>query len=176
MNGAIVLLAVAAILRSLAATMRVDDQRFPVRFVGWVMGATAAWMAANATGAWSPWWPALAIALLGVLGSLRLNRRLLWIAADGLGVVITGYLSIPPVPAAQLGGVGAAMIVFGFIADHVLARSPRQRRTAVVVALLGLPLIAGIATTVARPGLVRDRLGYCADGFLGKDVGSPGGV
>ncbi len=155
MTGTILLFTVAIALRILGTLVRIGDHWFPIRMVGWVLCTTAAWMAAGAVGAWFPWWPALALAIVGLLIAPKLGRHKLWSGADLIGTILPGLLSIPPVAFGLLAGTAVTMAGIGFAVDALLTRSPQRVRTTI---FFGFPCAAFLTVGLMKPTAVMDNV------------------
>ncbi len=151
MIGTYFLIVVALTLRVMGTAIRVDPVYPPVRAVGWLLCTAATWIVFSAVGAWTSVWPALVIAIIGILVDTRPERRFaLWIGADILVVLLSGLLAIPPLSFGILLGMAVLITGIGFGVDWLVAQLPRYVRVAAVVG----PLPAFLLLNILMPTTV----------------------
>ena len=147
MKGVIALALGALLLRTFGATVRATGRHLPLRVLAWVCCTAAAWMAAGAAGAWSPVWPALAIGAAGALADVRPKRYALWVAGDVSALILSAYLSTPPLAFGLVLAVIVAWSIVALASDSLLERTPPRVRISAIV----LASVAGSALMITRP-------------------------
>lgn len=151
--GGFALLAIMAVMLRLSAGALRSARGWPVRLLGSVLAAIAAWMVAGAAGAWFPLWPVLIVALVAATATVWLKHGAVPIAADVLVVLLACLLSIPPVPLLRLGLAAAAAAALGLTADLGLDHSPRALVPGMHVAasLVGAGAVLVLGLALAQP-------------------------
>jgi len=144
-NGAVLLLSAALIVRTWGAAARIAWRQSLWRAVGWVLCALAGWLAAAAAGALFPLWPVLVLGIAGALLDLQGDRQELWSGADAIVVVVSGLFSVPRVEATVLIEITVLATAVGFAVDSLLRQSPKRVRVGTLVMLFLACISIGMA-------------------------------
>lgn len=123
MSGSLLLLGAAVVARLIGASFRRDGRHGLVRAAGWLAVTSAGWMAASAMGAWSPWWPAIVIALVGTLLASRWGGGLLRLLGDVTAAGLIGLLSVPGLSPERIMVAIALATLIGLAADWLVERA-----------------------------------------------------
>ncbi len=141
MRAILMLLSLSVLLRLAGAVARTSTSR-AVNFFGWLMGGLAAWAAASAAGAWTPFWYGPAITALGFVCFIPF--RAAWPArlADAVAVAVIGAVTVPVIPLLPLLSTVAFALVSGLALDRGVVSLQFRTRTWVlfcsVCAVVGL--------------------------------------
>ncbi len=126
MKGVIALALGALLLRTFGAAARATSFQLPLRMLAWLFCTAGAWMAAGAAGAWCAIWPALAVGAVGALADVRPKGHALWVLGDVSALILSAYLSTPPLGFGLVLAAIVAWATVGVASDSLLARTPRQ--------------------------------------------------
>ncbi len=136
----------AALLRLFGAFLRRGDHNLIYRAAGWLAVTTAAWLMAGAFGAWSAWWPAIVIAVVGVLLTTRWEGRYLNPLFDMVAAGSIALLSIPALLPGPMALAVVAATLTGLLADwtanHARIRVPLRPILLIGLLAIGAFLLA----------------------------------
>jgi pimeloyl-ACP methyl ester carboxylesterase len=107
----------------------------------------AAWLAACALGAWTPFGVALTGAALGLATCRRVRTPVFRHGVEAFTFITAGLVSAPPLGVLTLAAGGLGVASFGWAADTALARAGRLFRQMVALG----PLLAGLALFLLKP-------------------------
>jgi hypothetical protein len=130
MTISLLLAGLALLLRGEAALLNRRESPLILHLLSWLLGMMATWLAVIALGAWASWWPVLLVALIGTAATDQWqNNTGKWAirpAADGLLVLLTGLISLPPLNWQLLLPAAVLLPILGFLLDQLTTAMTRH--------------------------------------------------
>ncbi|MFV1857915.1 MAG: hypothetical protein ACC647_01020, partial [Anaerolineales bacterium] len=152
-TGTAILIAVALALRFAGASLRFGALGKAGRVIGWLACTSAIWVAVGALGGWSPIWPSWVLGVTGALVESKVGRRLSWVLADLIMVVVAGTLSIPPMSFGLIAASSAVVAAAGYALDSAAEKTPvRFILGSVGIVASGILIVTFLRPTIAKTG------------------------
>ncbi|MCB0195125.1 MAG: VCBS repeat-containing protein, partial [Anaerolineae bacterium] len=159
-------LILAVCLRFCGALVRSSTRSPIIALTGWGLSAIAVWFAASAAGAWPMMWSLLLVVVtylfVGVYTMKNTISFTSWFAADVLGVVLFGWLSIPPLALETIAIATILIGIAGFVIDVFVHRAP----LAIKVSTLAFACILIVTASIFQPSLVTGSLRLLKDRIM----------